>query len=285
MLNKLREVLGLRKPEEVEAEIRRKIARELRSSAFLHCDVNKEHVLLSIEHGAAWSPRRAEPPMPPCKPAKVDADKLVQNFRQSYPEIADFWKTSQDKMVPVTDFCATDERCGFPLHLPPTAEGGPSYPPHHAVKISGDSTECLDCGVRWDTNDPEPPAVCVPKDPMKYMFDAGFTDFPFKKPKTEVTSDKPHAMESLARNLFEQARCFKVKDRTYYEINPVAAFHAVTEAKTWLSATSFVSSGHAAVDELEQLIAAHLPGADHSTFLTTSFAEVLIRWCERNPLD
>lgn len=37
-----------------EAEIRAKIARELRSSAFLHCDVNKEHVLLAIEHGADW---------------------------------------------------------------------------------------------------------------------------------------------------------------------------------------------------------------------------------------
>jgi hypothetical protein len=34
-----------------EAEIRRKIVAELRSSAFLHCDVNKEDVLLCIEHG------------------------------------------------------------------------------------------------------------------------------------------------------------------------------------------------------------------------------------------
>jgi len=34
-----------------EAAIRKKIAQELRSSAFLHCDVNKEHVILCIESG------------------------------------------------------------------------------------------------------------------------------------------------------------------------------------------------------------------------------------------
>lgn len=34
-----------------EKEIRAKIVKELRSSAFLDCDVNKEHVLLCILHG------------------------------------------------------------------------------------------------------------------------------------------------------------------------------------------------------------------------------------------
>jgi hypothetical protein len=33
---------------------RKQVAHELRMSAFLHCDVNKEHVLLAIEHGADW---------------------------------------------------------------------------------------------------------------------------------------------------------------------------------------------------------------------------------------
>lgn len=34
-----------------EKEVRLKVVQELRSSAFLHCDVNKEHVLLCIKHG------------------------------------------------------------------------------------------------------------------------------------------------------------------------------------------------------------------------------------------
>lgn len=37
-----------------EGETRRKVVAELRSSAFLHCDVNKEDVLLAIEHGIDW---------------------------------------------------------------------------------------------------------------------------------------------------------------------------------------------------------------------------------------
>ena len=40
--------------DKIEAAIRAKVVKELRSSAFLHCDVNKEHVLLAIEHGARW---------------------------------------------------------------------------------------------------------------------------------------------------------------------------------------------------------------------------------------
>ncbi|MDR6539484.1 hypothetical protein [Variovorax soli] len=38
-------------PTAPESTARRKIVEELRGSAFLHCDVNKEHVLLCIKHG------------------------------------------------------------------------------------------------------------------------------------------------------------------------------------------------------------------------------------------
>lgn len=34
-----------------EKRVRLKVVKELRSSSFLHCDVNKEDVLLCIEHG------------------------------------------------------------------------------------------------------------------------------------------------------------------------------------------------------------------------------------------
>lgn len=182
---------------------------------------------------------------------------------------------------PVTDFgCATDDTCGFPLHLPPT--GGPTYPPHYAVKISGDSTECMDCGQRWDTNDPEPPTTCTPRDPMKYMFDAGFTDFPFKRP--EVTSEKMHLMEQVARKLFAEARCFKVQDETLYEVSVDQAYGAITDANAWMHETPFISNGHEPVDELERLVALLLPKAAHSKTASMEFCLNLIRWCERNPL-
>lgn len=49
---------------------RRKVVQELRSSAFLHTDVNKEHVLLAIEHGTGWHKYvpefAAADPIPPC---------------------------------------------------------------------------------------------------------------------------------------------------------------------------------------------------------------------------
>ncbi len=35
----------------VELDVRAQVVRELRSSAYLHCDVNKEDVLLCIKHG------------------------------------------------------------------------------------------------------------------------------------------------------------------------------------------------------------------------------------------
>jgi hypothetical protein len=36
---------------EIEKQVREQIVKDLRSSAFLHCDVNKEHVLICIKHG------------------------------------------------------------------------------------------------------------------------------------------------------------------------------------------------------------------------------------------
>lgn len=42
-----------------EAEVRLKVVEELRSSAFLHCDVNKEDVLLCIKHGCTLVEARA----------------------------------------------------------------------------------------------------------------------------------------------------------------------------------------------------------------------------------
>lgn len=46
----------------LESDIRKKIAQELRSSAFLHTDVNKEHVLLAIEHGGTEWHKFVTPP-------------------------------------------------------------------------------------------------------------------------------------------------------------------------------------------------------------------------------
>lgn len=45
---------GASQLEDIEREVRKKIVTELRSSAFLYCDVNKEDVLLCIEHGRDW---------------------------------------------------------------------------------------------------------------------------------------------------------------------------------------------------------------------------------------
>lgn len=42
---------GLVDPVEAEKATRLKVVKDLRSSAFLHCDVNKEDVLLCIKHG------------------------------------------------------------------------------------------------------------------------------------------------------------------------------------------------------------------------------------------
>jgi hypothetical protein len=52
-----------------------------------------------------------------------------------------------------------DEMCGFPLHLP--------YGAHGHVAIYGDTTVCVDCEQRWDTNDPAPPLdICIPRRPL-----------------------------------------------------------------------------------------------------------------------
>lgn len=279
MLNKLLEVLGLRKPEEVEAEIRRKVARELRSSAFLHCDVNKEDVLLAIEHGGTnWIPRRA-----------FHTGGYVKNLDPAplHGDIGILGRPGEVivKMEPPVrkDECQADERCGFPLHLPPGA--GPTYPPHHAVKISGDSTECLDCGQLWDTNDPEPPATCIPRDPMKFMFDEGFADFPFKKPvHSEVTSAMPE-VERIARDLFAAARAYKFHDETQYEVTVDTAWGAANKARGWLARTAFISSEPGALHELERTVARMLPATINSKHGIMDFAMHLIYWCQRNPLN
>jgi hypothetical protein len=53
---------ALRFARALEIAIRKKIVKELRSSAFLHTDVNKEHVLLSIEHGGTEWHKYVTPP-------------------------------------------------------------------------------------------------------------------------------------------------------------------------------------------------------------------------------
>lgn len=47
---------------DAESIVRKKIVQELRSSAFLHTDVNKEHVLLAIEHGGTEWHKYVTPP-------------------------------------------------------------------------------------------------------------------------------------------------------------------------------------------------------------------------------
>lgn len=178
--------------------------------------------------------------------------------------------------------CQADERCGFPLHLP---EGsGPTYPPHLAVKVSGDRTECLDCGELWDTNDPLPPQTCKVRDPMKYMHEVGFTDFPFRKP--EVTSDYL-ALIRAARQ-FMAAVIRRNEGARYVDFWTTAdAEIMVASFREWLRDTAFIPNDKGPGQELARLMAAHMtflrddPDGRH----LTAMCRAVIAWCDRNPLD
>ncbi len=94
------ELAGELIPLHTESDIRKKIADELRSSAFLHTDVNKEHVLLAIEHGGTKWHKFVTPPddeLEPLTPGLLA--KMRASVAVNWPEDFKYSVTRNDTPV------------------------------------------------------------------------------------------------------------------------------------------------------------------------------------------